>query len=156
YLIRWGIENTNSILVYDSTKWTPQNFLDLKNTLHNCISYIRFFQMTPGDYTKVRAHFKDILPDGLDDEVIRYFLDPNFRPSTKILPLRKYPFESNIINAKDAGLIASWIVKRKTPYSFRNLPLKFKLIYRASSEGFGIERFHRNCDNKGPTLVVIK
>ncbi|CAG8544931.1 13577_t:CDS:2 [Acaulospora morrowiae] len=156
YLIHWGIENTNFILDYDSTKWTPENFLDLKNTLRNCISYIRFFQMSPSDYVKVRAHFKDILPDGLDDEVIQYFLDPNFRPSTKILPSRKYPFESNIINAKDAGLIASWIVKRKTPYPFRNIPLKFKLIYRASSEGFGIESFHRNCDNKGPTLVVIK
>ncbi|CAG8543175.1 10475_t:CDS:2, partial [Acaulospora morrowiae] len=156
YLIQWGIKNTNSILDYDITKWTPENFRDLKNTLCNCIPHVRFFQMTPSDYTKVRAYFKDILPDGLDDEIIRYFIDPDFIPSTKILPLRNYPFESSIISAKDAGLIASWIDKRETPYHYTNLPFKFRLIYRASRDGFDIENFHKNCDNQGPTLVVIK
>ncbi|RHZ85964.1 hypothetical protein Glove_58g80 [Diversispora epigaea] len=155
YLIQWGIENTDSILDYDLTKWTPENFTDLKNTLCNCIPHIRFFHMSPSDYTEVRAHFKDILPNGLDDEITQYFLNPNSRPSVNILPLRGYPFESKIINTKDAGLIASWIDKRRTPY-FKDLPFKFKLIYRASREGFGINNFHNNCDDKGPTVVVIK
>ncbi|RHZ85949.1 hypothetical protein Glove_58g62 [Diversispora epigaea] len=156
YLIQWGIENTNSILDYDFTKWTPENFMDLKNTLCNCISHVRFFQMSPGDYTEVKAHFKDILPNGLDDEITQYFLNPNSKPSVRILPLRGYPFESKIINAMDAGLIASWIDKRRTPYHYKDLPFKFKLIYRASREGFEIANFHKNCDNKGPTVVVIK
>ncbi|CAG8568962.1 3036_t:CDS:2 [Acaulospora morrowiae] len=156
YLIQWGIKNATSILDDDLTRWTPGNFMDLKNTLCNCIPHIRFFQMSPGDHTKVRTHFKDILPDGLDNEITQYFSDPNFKPSINILPLRKCLFQSNIINAKDAGLIASWIDKRKTPYHHINLPFKFKLIYRASRDGFEIERFHKNCDNKGPTLVVIK
>ncbi|CAG8530315.1 6679_t:CDS:2 [Dentiscutata erythropus] len=88
------------------------------------------------DHLTILAHFKDILPDGLDDEIIQYFSDPNFRPSFDTLPLRGYlfPFESKIINAKDAGLIASWIDKRRTPYHFANSPFKFKLIYRASSD----------------------
>ncbi|CAG8670491.1 31858_t:CDS:2, partial [Gigaspora margarita] len=98
----------------------------------------------------------DILPDGLNEEIIQYFSDPNFKPSFKILPLRGYPFESKIINIKDAGLIASWIDKRRKPYHFTNLPFTFMLIYRASRDGFGIENFHENCDNKGPTVVVIK
>ncbi|RHZ85345.1 hypothetical protein Glove_66g67 [Diversispora epigaea] len=156
YLIQWGIENTNSILDHDLTKWVPENFMDLKNTLRNCIPHIRFFQMSPVDYTKVRAQFKDILPDGLDDKITQYFLNPDSSPSFNILPLRGYPFESKIINAKDAGLIASWIDKRRTPYYFTDLPFKFKLIYRASREGFEINNFHNNCDNKGPTVVVIK
>ncbi|RIB27947.1 hypothetical protein C2G38_2159257 [Gigaspora rosea] len=42
------------------------------------------------------------------------------------------------------------------PYHFTNLPFKFMLIYRASCDGFGIENFHKNYDNKGPTVVVIK
>ncbi|CAG8832342.1 44497_t:CDS:2, partial [Gigaspora margarita] len=98
----------------------------------------------------------DILPDGLNEEIIQYFSDPNSKPSFKILPLRGYPFESKIINIKDAGLIASWIDKRKIPYHFTNLPFEFMLIYRASRDGFGIENFHENCDNKGPTVVIIK
>ena len=80
YLIQWGIENTDSILDYDLTRWTEENFMDLKNTIRNCIPHIRFFQMSPDDYTKVKACFKDILPDSLDDEITQYFMDSNSVP----------------------------------------------------------------------------
>ena len=33
---------------------------------------------------------------------------------------------------------------------------KFKLIYRATVDGFGSKDFHRKCDNKGKTLTIIK
>src|SRR5581483_8907994 len=120
YLIKWGIENTSSISNNDLTKWTPENFMDLKDTLCNCIPHVRFFDMIPYDYcTKVRPHFKDILPDGLDDEILQYFSDPNSRSSFSSLPLRGYPFESKVINAKDVALIASWIDKKQgIPYYY--------------------------------------
>ncbi|PKY56113.1 hypothetical protein RhiirA4_476164 [Rhizophagus irregularis] len=53
----------------------------------------------------------------------------------QILPPR-YIFDSKItINATDVALIASWIDKKKgTPYHFKDLPLKFNLIYRASRD----------------------
>ncbi|RIA85039.1 hypothetical protein C1645_391449 [Glomus cerebriforme] len=69
YLIKWGIENTSPRLDNDLTKWTKIDFINLEKTLHNCIPFIRFFQMSPHDYTKVRTHFKDILPDGLDEQM---------------------------------------------------------------------------------------
>ncbi|RHZ85948.1 hypothetical protein Glove_58g63 [Diversispora epigaea] len=69
--------------------------------------------------------------------------------------LLKQNINLELINAKDAG-IASWINKRRTPCHFSDLPFKFKLIYRASCEGFEINNFHNNCDNKGSTVVVIK
>ncbi|PKY33158.1 hypothetical protein RhiirB3_451859 [Rhizophagus irregularis] len=69
--------------------------------------------MSPDEYTKIRTYFKNILPDDLDDE---------------------------IINATDVALIASWIDNKKgTPYHFKDLPLKFNLIYRASRDCFRIE-----------------
>ncbi|CAG8630675.1 17163_t:CDS:2, partial [Acaulospora morrowiae] len=156
YVIQWGIENTNSIICYDLKKWTPENFMDLKNTLNNCIPHIRFFRMSPNDYKKLRAHFKDILPGGLDNEISQYFSDPDFKPSINILPLRNHPLKSNIIDAKDEGLIASWIDRQGASYHFKNLPFKFNLIYRASRDGFKIYKFHNNCDDKNSTLVVIK
>lgn len=157
YLIKWGIKNTDSILYDDLANWTPENFIDLKNTLRNCIPHIRFCNMSPDDYTKATRRFKSILPDGLDEEVLQYFSDPiNSKVSFDVLPLRGYPFDSNIINAKDAALIASWVNKKRKPYDFKNLPFKLKLIYRASRDGFGINNFHNNCDNKGPTIVIIK
>ena len=33
---------------------------------------------------------------------------------------------------------------------------KWKLIYRASEHGYKGKSFHEYCDNKGPTLIVIK
>ena len=33
---------------------------------------------------------------------------------------------------------------------------KWKLIYRASEHGYSAESFHEYCDDKGPTLIVIK
>jgi len=41
-------------------------------------------------------------------------------------------------------------------YHFTDLPFKFQLIHRASQDGFNVKNFHKNCDNKGPTVVVIK
>ncbi|CAG8440625.1 10407_t:CDS:2 [Funneliformis caledonium] len=106
-----------------------------------------------------RGRFKSILPSGLDAEVVRYFLNLNANPSFNVLKPRvsDYPFDSKIVNAKDAALISSWIDdKQENPYHFNDLPYEFKLIYRASSEGFSVNNFHNNCDDKGPTVVVIK
>ena len=33
---------------------------------------------------------------------------------------------------------------------------KWKLLYRSSEHGYSAKSFHQYCDNKGPTLVVIK
>ena len=33
---------------------------------------------------------------------------------------------------------------------------KFDLLWRGSRHGFGTKKFHSLCDNKGPTLTVIK
>ena len=33
---------------------------------------------------------------------------------------------------------------------------KWKLLYRASEHGYSAESFHKCCDNKGPTLIIIK
>jgi len=33
---------------------------------------------------------------------------------------------------------------------------KWKLIYRATTDGFDTSNFHSKCDNQGPTIVIIK
>jgi hypothetical protein len=66
-------------------------------------------------------------------------------------------FDSRVINSTDAALIVSWIDKKRgSPYDFNALPFNLRLIYRASRDGFGVDRFHNNCDNRGPTFVVVK
>ncbi|RIB25003.1 hypothetical protein C2G38_2068551 [Gigaspora rosea] len=41
-------------------------------------------------------------------------------------------------------------------YRFKDIPFEFKLIYQASRENFSVNKFHMNCDFKGPTIVTIK
>ncbi|CAG8463240.1 21124_t:CDS:2, partial [Gigaspora rosea] len=56
-----------------------------------------------------------------------------------------------------ASLIASWIDKKQgMQYRFKDIPFEFKLIYQASRENFSVNKFHMNCDFKGPTIVTIK
>jgi hypothetical protein len=158
YLIKWGIKNTESILDENSTNWTPMDFRELEETLHNCIPHIRFSQMSPKVFKNiVRKQYKNILPEDLVDDILQYYSDPDSKPLLKNLPLRltAYPLDSQLINAHDAATIANWIDKKeRNSYHFKEIPFKFKLIYRASQHGF--DNFHNYCDNKGPTVVIIK
>ncbi|CAG8494780.1 389_t:CDS:2 [Cetraspora pellucida] len=79
--------------------------------------------------------------------------------SSNVLSKREsaYSFDSKIISAKDAALISNWIDnKQERHYHFKDIPFKFDLIYRASLENFSINKFHSKCDNKGPTVIIIK
>ena len=59
----------------------------------------------------------------------------------------------------------SLIIKDKDVYNIRlknwictntNKEIQSKLLYRLSRDGNNYEIFHKNCDNKGPTLILIK
>jgi hypothetical protein len=157
YLIEWGIKNTDFISNKNLIKWTPMDFSNLEKTLHNCIPYIRFSQMSPKVFNIIRNQYKSILPKDFVDDILQYFLRPNSKPLLKKLPLRvsSYSLDSKIINAKDVAVIASWIDKKEgIPYLLKDVPFKFELIYRASEHRF--YDFHEYCDNKGPTVVIIK
>ena len=57
-------------------------------------------------------------------------------------------------------LVSSLIVKNETHQSTLQswLPpnATCSVLYRASTDGYTPDDFHRCCDNKGPTLVLIK
>ena len=53
---------------------------------------------------------------------------------------------TQIVDKKYDPKLREWLGRMK----------KWKLIYRASEYGYTPESFHQYCDNKGPTLVVIK
>ena len=58
------------------------------------------------------------------------------------------PFEGSLILTKEShrAVLMSWLPPNST----------CSLLYRASTDGKTPADFHRCCDNKGPTLVVIK
>ncbi|CAG8564718.1 11900_t:CDS:2, partial [Dentiscutata erythropus] len=134
----WKFPNDFITIYNDLTKWTQTNFDELEKVLHNCIPHIRFYELSFSEFRLVETQYKNILPNNLLDETYQYLSDPKKRDT---LPKRvsAYPFNSNIIDAKDAALIASWIDKKQgMPYHFKNMPFEFELIYRASLENFSV------------------
>ncbi len=58
-------------------------------------------------------------------------------------------FYSSILTSIDEkNMISNWI----NPFT----KIKYKLLFRASQDGDSMETFHEKCDNKGPTLILIK
>ena len=53
-----------------------------------------------------------------------------------------------LLQEKDKALLSTWISEYKNP--------KFELLYRGSRDGFTATSFHKKCDNKGPTVVIIR
>lgn len=60
---------------------------------------------------------------------------------------------------KDSVLITAReqknFVKGSVP-NFNQQTTKFKLLYRASRDGWNVYDYHLRCDNKGPTVTLVK
>ena len=71
-----------------------------------------------------------------------------------------YQVQGVISQLKQFSSLSSSIIKDEVHMSSLTswLPsgASFSLLYRASADGATPADFHRCCDNKGPTLVVIK
>ncbi|CAG8490561.1 10199_t:CDS:1 [Cetraspora pellucida] len=90
-------------------------------------------------------------------------LTESFKPQDNIT------FASNIIKIEHFALISSWINQTKsykskvwkifTPpknYNITNFQHHFQLLVRGSRDGFTVSTFHRRCDDKGPTITILK
>ncbi|CAG8448188.1 13586_t:CDS:2 [Acaulospora morrowiae] len=153
----------------DVQSWTRDHFSALENTLHQCIPLIRFFHISSDDYFKKVLPYKRILPKSLKHDIYGYFLSQGYQPKSLILPPRILPIESVIINNKHASFIESWIQAKgdddgesQCAYNSRldthskRLEFNWRLLYRASRDGFSAADFHARCDNCGACVVVIK
>ena len=48
-------------------------------------------------------------------------------------------------------MVADWVSE-----TLKSIGGSFDLLYRGSRDGFGAKNFHKKCDNKGPTIVIIE
>ena len=99
----------------------------------------------PEDKTLVKelleeAEFYQI--QGMIDELV-----PNetiFPPST---PTEIFLESDILINDEHQKVLKAWL----SP-----LQGKWRLLFRASRDGFAAETFHSKCDNLGPTVTIVK
>lgn len=79
---------------------------------------------------------------------------PNSRPNSPHPDFRLDDIDSELITSENVNLLASWIGRKD--YLDLDSPYEFRLLFRGSQDGLSPINFHRICDNRQSTLVVIK
>ncbi|CAG8766502.1 2103_t:CDS:1, partial [Racocetra persica] len=171
YLVQWGIAQNSIILRNNFKEWRKEDYDILEKTIHDCIPLIRWYQMSMLDISENLNFLQNII----SIEPILHYLHGNTTPSnrTTTLPPRYTPPNHMFhVRLQHFDIIASWIDKKDlnnssnnneqiTPneslyYNSDNNPYNFSLLYCAKRDGFNSKEFHRLCDDKGPTVTIIK
>jgi hypothetical protein len=155
-LLKWGFAQNPSIS-QDVTKWNKEEITIMEKTLCKIISLIRFYYISPENFIDKVYPLRDLLPKDLVDNLLAFHIVPNRNPNIDVNP-RHHKIDSVIVQSKKIfAIFASWIDKKEDlHYNGKNIPYNFKLLYRASKDGYTAEEFHANCDDKDATIVVAK
>ncbi|GES83733.1 carbohydrate-binding module family 13 protein [Rhizophagus clarus] len=159
YVLKWGIAQ-NPELSSDPSNYSNDDFNALKNTLQQCIPFVKFFNLTSREFLNNVFPYRKILSNKLYINLLKLFLNNNYRPTKNITPngnsgSTKKVIDSRIITIQHTELISKWIDRLKITDELKNL-YEFKLILRGSRDGFTAEKFHEICDNKSRTISIIK
>ncbi|GBB87311.1 hypothetical protein RclHR1_13740006 [Rhizophagus clarus] len=130
YVLKWGISQ-NPELSSDPSSYSKDDFNTLKNTLQQCIPFIRFYNLTSKEFLNKVYPYKKVIPKELLDNLFK------------------------IITFQHAELISKWIDKLEITDDIKN-SYEFKLILRGSRDGFSPHKFHEICDNRSHTISIIK
>src|SRR6266542_5807748 len=93
-----------------------------------------------------------MLPKKFKWDLIKFHIDPSRKPNSGVLPTRCTSIDSVLIKPGQATLIQKWI---NNGTNLTKKP-KWNLLYCASRDGYGANVFHQKCNNKGPTVTVVK
>ena len=93
-----------------------------------------------------------ILPDGatflkeLEVEAKFYLIQGIL---DELMPKALQNFEESVVvtNEEHRSVLSGWLPQQDG---------KWQLLMRASEEGFQAQTFHSKCDNKGPTVTIVK
>src|ERR1041384_3554154 len=88
HVLKWGLAQ-NPELPSDPTNFSKEDFNALKNTLQQCIPFIRFYNLTSKEFMDKVLPYKAILPKELYKDLLKSFLslsDPNSKPGGKLKP----------------------------------------------------------------------
>ncbi len=107
------------------------------------------------EYMETKDISKESLKQVDDERELFNYLDTiHCEDRTIRLKISRY-----CLNNPSKLLPNTWIVSQQYDSKLREWcrsGYKWELIYRASEHGYTAESFHECCDNKGPTLIIIK
>ncbi|CAB4417835.1 unnamed protein product [Rhizophagus irregularis] len=161
-VLKWGLAQ-NPELPSDITNFSKDDFNTLKNTLQQCIPFIKFYNLTSKEFVDKIFPYKEILPEELCTDLLKAFLtlsNPDSKPIdksksqiTKEIGLKTA--DSKIITSQHAELILKWINRLEITDKLAS-SYEFKLLFRASRDGHSPKKFHEICDNISRTVTIIK
>ncbi|GBB93271.1 hypothetical protein RclHR1_02140024 [Rhizophagus clarus] len=158
-LIKWSFAQHPSIQ-QDVKKLNKEEIAIMKSTLQNFIPLIRFNNISSKDFYFKLYPFKVILTDDLAENILEFHMVPNKKLNNVIQPPRRSKYDTHIVKSEHFSIFSSWIDKKNDfyykYYNQKDLPYHFNLIYRASRDGNKTKVFHKKCDNKGATIVIVK
>ncbi|EXX56983.1 hypothetical protein GLOIN_2v1769254 [Rhizophagus irregularis DAOM 181602=DAOM 197198] len=137
----------------DPTQWNNDEITNMERTIHRFVPLIRFCHISPENFAIKVYPFKEIIPNDLINDMVKFHMTQNQQFNNDRRPPR-CSIDSVIINQNHIAVFANWIYRKNKFYGY--IPYKFNLLYRASRDGNTTESFHKKCDNKGATLVIVK
>src|SRR6266542_3543004 len=153
-LVRWAISNASRDVPNDPSTWSTEDREDVRQIMQDFIPYVRFYDINGPDFLDGVLPLK-MLPKKLKWDLIKFHIDPSRKPHSGVLPTRNTSSacpDSILIKQEQVKLIQKWI---NDGTNLTKKP-KWNLLYRASRDGYGANIFHQKCDNKGPTVTVVK
>jgi hypothetical protein len=158
-LIKWGLAQDQTIN-QEVSNWNQEDIHIFKKIIYKFVPLIRFYGISSKDYIIKVKPYEEILPKELKDDLFKYYMIPEYKPTLNNLKPRYSTIfvDSIIINQQHTILFANWIDQKGKNSSryIKTIPYEFNLLYRASRDGNTTATFHAKCDNMGATIVIAK
>ncbi|GES73812.1 BTB/POZ protein [Rhizophagus clarus] len=84
-VLKWGFAQ-NPGFPSDPSNFSKDDFNSLKNTLQQCVPFVRFYNLTSKEFFYNVVPYKKILPKKLYMDLLKTFLDPDSIPNDKPKP----------------------------------------------------------------------
>ncbi|RGB29641.1 hypothetical protein C1646_312643 [Rhizophagus diaphanus] len=159
HVLKWGVTQNSAKLPSNLGDYSQDDFNTLKNTLRQCIPFIRFYNLTSKEFAYEVHPYKEVLPKELYEDLLLSFLDSDNKKgeSKPRIPrnIDSRDIDSNIITSQHVEIISKWVSKLEITDKL-NSPYEFKLLFRGSRDGFYPEKFHEICDLQSRTVTIAK
>ncbi|KAF0424047.1 btb/poz domain-containing protein 19-like [Gigaspora margarita] len=158
-LVEWGTAQHKTSKNNNFFHFLPISNSSFIKNLDPLIELIRFYQMDHKEFMPEVWKFKYLLSEHLIEDILTCFLDSDTKPSYNSFLIRwgNFKIDSVLINRDIALLLTKWIDKKTIDdKTSKGSHYKFNLLFRSSLDGLSSQTFHRKCNNKGATIIVVR
>src|SRR4051794_9930764 len=74
HVLKWGIAQ-NSTLIPDTNTWSYEDFKTMENTLQHCLPSIRFFSLSPKEFSQKVRPYKKLFKRQLYKDLVNSYMD---------------------------------------------------------------------------------